>query len=72
MANYIYDEVIERNEDYIAIDFIYNGLEYAMVCHKDDNIYNIKERLYDEIPHLKDGNIYFLHNGNLHQLIKQL
>ena len=65
LANYIYDEEIERNEDYIAIDFIYNTLEYAMVCHKDDNIYNIKERLYDEIPQLKGSEFFFLYNGIL-------
>ena len=63
MINYIYDEELDKNQDYIAIDFIYKGECYPMVCNKDDNIFKIKDNLCSDILGIKYRDFLLIHKG---------
>ena len=61
----IYDNEIEKNKNFIAIDFMFKGDYYPMVCNLDSKIYDIKDDLSNILPEIGNHYVSFLCKGIL-------
>ena len=61
----IYDNEIEKNKNFIAIDFMFKGDYYPMVCNLDSKIYDIKDYLSNILPEIGNHYVSFLCKGIL-------
>ena len=59
----IYDEVLKKNIEVIALEFIYKNVSYPMIINIYERIFNIKNFLSVNIPEIKNRYISFLCKG---------
>lgn len=65
LVDTLYDNEIEKNKNFIAIDFIFKGDYYPMVCNLDSKIYDIKDDLSIILPEIGNHYVSFLCKGIL-------
>ena len=62
-----YPFILEKNETILSIVFIFifQNVNYSMICKNTDTIHKLEEELYKEYPNLAEGDNYFLCKGTV-------